>query len=243
MATSEALNLLLSGFFFVFGSLIGSFSNVVILRMASGKSVIFPPSACPKCDHQLHAIDLIPVFSWLFLRGRCRYCQVPIAWQYPVVEACISLIIGFSFIKAGPSVTFIALAGRSVIWFVASVLFVRNEVQSPNPFAWAAIFFAYLNFPGGCCPFIDRRTLIIPFISAVAVGSIAGLRNAKANNFAWGCLSFIFVFSMMPRFSTLVALPLLLAAVLNCFDRTSRAANLLFFGLQVAAIAVAVGPF
>ena len=242
MAAQEALHTLFIPFFFLFGSLLGSFSNVVILRMASGKSVIFPPSACPKCDHQLHAIDLIPVFSWLFLRGRCRYCQAPIAWQYPVVEACISMIVGFSFIKAGLSGAFIVLAARAVIWFIASVLFLRNEVQSPNPFVWAVIFFVYLNFPLGGCPFIDRRTLAMPFIAAVA-GFVASFRNAGANNFAWGCLSFIFVFSMTPRFSLLIALPLLFAAALNCFERTSRAASLLFFGLQVVAIAFAVGPF
>ncbi|PKL44991.1 MAG: hypothetical protein CVV41_02575 [Candidatus Riflebacteria bacterium HGW-Riflebacteria-1] len=242
MSENEALKLLFTPLFFIFGSLLGSFSNVVILRMAIGKSVVFPPSACPKCDHQLHAIDLIPVLSWLTLRGRCRYCQAPIAWQYPVVEACMSMIVGFSYMKVGLSAAFIALAGRSAIWFVASVLFVRNEVKSPNPFAWAVIFFAYLNFPLGGCPFIDRRTMAMPFIAA-ATGFIASFRNEKANDFAWGCLSFIFVFSMAPAFSLLVAVPILISAVLNCFERTSRAANLLFFALQAIAIALAVNPF
>lgn len=242
MSENEALKLLFTPLFFIFGSLLGSFSNVVILRMAIGKSVVFPPSACPKCDHQLHAIDLIPVLSWLSLRGRCRYCHVPIAWQYPVVEACMSMIVGFSYMKVGLSGAFIALAGRSAIWFVASVLFIRNEVKSPNPFAWAVIFFVYLNFPLGGCPFIDRQALAMPFIAALT-GFLASFRNNSANDFAWGCLSFIFIFSMKPSFSLLIALPLLVSAVLNCSERTSRAANLLFFGLQIVAIALAINPF
>ncbi|EKD83207.1 MAG: hypothetical protein ACD_39C00819G0001, partial [uncultured bacterium] len=168
--------------------------------------------------------------------------QAPIAWQYPVVEACMSMIVGFSYMKVGLSGAFIALAGRSAIWFVASVLFIRNEVKSPNPFAWAVIFFVYLNFPLGGCPFIDRQTLAMPFIAALA-GFLASFRNACANDFAWGCLSFIFIYSMKPGFSLLIALPLLFSAVLNCSERTSRAANLLFFGLQIIAIALAINPF
>ncbi len=242
MAEQEALKLLLTPFFFIFGSLLGSFSNVVILRMASGKSVIFPPSACPKCNHQLHAIDLIPVLSWLTLRGRCRYCQAPIAWQYPVVEACMAMILGFSYLKAGLGLIFIVLAGRAAIWFVASVLFVRNEVQSPNPFAWAVIFYVYLNFPLGVCPFIDRQVLAIPVIAVVAAW-IASFRNEKTNDFAWGCLSFIFIYSLLPRFSLLATIPVAIAASLNSYERTSRAGHLLFFALQIAAIAYAISPF
>lgn len=241
MAENEALKLLLTPFFFIFGSLLGSFSNVVILRMASGKSVIFPPSACPKCNHQLHAIDLIPVLSWLTLRGRCRYCQAPIAWQYPVVEACMAMIIGFSYLKSGLGLPFVFLAARSAIWFVASVLFVRNEVQSPNPFAWAVIFYLYLNFPIGMCPFVDRSMLALPAI-AVITGLIAAFRSEHANDFAWGCLSFVFVHSLMPRFSLLIAIPVVFAALLNRCERSRSIGHLLFFGLQIIAIAMAVAP-
>jgi len=241
MAEKEALQLLLTPLFFLFGSLLGSFSNVVILRMASGKSVIFPPSACPKCNHQLHAIDLIPVLSWLTLRGRCRYCQTRIAWQYPVVEACMAMILGFSYIKAGLGLPFIVLSGRTAIWFVASVLFVRNEVQSPNPFAWAVIFYVYLNFPLGVCPFVDRRVLAIPFIAAVAA-LLASFRNERANDFAWGCLSFIAIYSLLPRFSLLTAVPVLLAALLCRYERTWSVGHLLFFGLQITAIIMAIAP-
>jgi len=241
MAEQEALKLLLTPLFFIFGSLLGSFSNVVILRMASGKSVIFPPSACPKCNHQLHAIDLIPVLSWLTLRGRCRYCKAPISWQYPVVEACMAMILGFSYLKAGLGLPFIVLAGRSAIWFVASVLFVRNEVPSPNPFAWAVIFYVYLNFPLGVCPFIDRRTLAIPVIAAVTAW-LASYRDERINDFAWGCLSFITIYSLLPRFSLLTAVPVLLAALINRHERTRAAGHLFFFGLQIAAIAFAISP-
>lgn len=75
----------------IFGLLVGSFSNVLIWRLPRGESVAFPPSHCPKCDHQLQAIDLVPVFSWLSLGGKCRYCKAPINPRYPIVEAVTGL--------------------------------------------------------------------------------------------------------------------------------------------------------
>ncbi|GGJ50303.1 A24 family peptidase [Deinococcus roseus] len=70
----------------ILGALVGSFTNVLIYRIPRGESIAFPPSHCPNCDHQLHAIDLFPVFSWVFLGGKCRYCRAPISAQYPIIE-------------------------------------------------------------------------------------------------------------------------------------------------------------
>jgi leader peptidase (prepilin peptidase)/N-methyltransferase len=70
----------------MFGLIIGSFLNVVIYRLPRGESIILPPSHCPQCDHRLGLWDLIPVFSYLGLRGKCRYCRTRISARYPVVE-------------------------------------------------------------------------------------------------------------------------------------------------------------
>jgi len=71
---------------FFIGLIFGSFANVVIWRMPRGKSINHPPSACVVCGRRLMAFDLVPVASWLFLRGRCRYCGVKVSARYPVVE-------------------------------------------------------------------------------------------------------------------------------------------------------------
>ena len=70
----------------LFGSLIGSFLNVVIFRVPAGRSIVSPPSACSGCGARIRAWDNVPVFSWLVLRGRCRDCQVRISARYPLVE-------------------------------------------------------------------------------------------------------------------------------------------------------------
>ena len=60
---------------FVFGTIFGSFYNVVGDRVADGKSIIYPPSHCPKCKHRLTPLELIPIFSYLFQGGKCKNCK------------------------------------------------------------------------------------------------------------------------------------------------------------------------
>ena len=70
----------------VMGLLFGSFLNVVIARVPAGQSIVSPRSRCPRCGRQLAWFENIPVLSWLALRGRCRGCQEPISWRYPLIE-------------------------------------------------------------------------------------------------------------------------------------------------------------
>lgn len=71
--------------FFVGGLALGSFGNVLIFRLPEGRSAR-GRSACPACKRVLNAGELVPVLSFLVLRGRCRTCRAPISWQYPLVE-------------------------------------------------------------------------------------------------------------------------------------------------------------
>ena len=71
---------------FILGAAVGSFLNVVIYRLPEGLSLLYPPSRCPKCENKLKPYDNVPVFGWLWLRGRCRNCKRPIAVRYPMVE-------------------------------------------------------------------------------------------------------------------------------------------------------------
>lgn len=72
---------------FLFGICIGSFLNVVIIRIPKGESLIKRSSHCMTCGAKIRIIDLIPVFSWLFLRGKCHSCGEKISPRYPIVES------------------------------------------------------------------------------------------------------------------------------------------------------------
>ena len=74
------------------GLVIGSFLNVVIARVPADQSIVRPRSRCPKCEHALPWYENIPLFSWLFLRGKCSACGAPISWRYPLVELITALL-------------------------------------------------------------------------------------------------------------------------------------------------------
>jgi leader peptidase (prepilin peptidase)/N-methyltransferase len=76
----------------LFGAVVGSFGNVVVYRLPRGESVVSPGSRCPSCGRRLSAVDLVPVLSWVFLRGRCRTCGARIAVRYPLVEALMAAL-------------------------------------------------------------------------------------------------------------------------------------------------------
>ena len=81
---------------FIFGTAIGSFLNVVAYRSVHGGSLFLDRSKCPHCKHQLETLDLVPILSFLFLKGRCRYCKEKISWQYPVVEATTGILFAIT---------------------------------------------------------------------------------------------------------------------------------------------------
>ena len=74
-------------FVFIYGILIGSFLNVCIYRIPRHENIVTTPSHCMSCGYGLKWYDLVPVFSWLCLRGKCRKCKAPISKQYPIIEA------------------------------------------------------------------------------------------------------------------------------------------------------------
>lgn len=82
----------------VLGLVLGSFINALVWRLHKNKDWVKERSICVHCSHVLAAKDLVPVFSWLILKGKCRYCHKPISWQYPVVELVTSLLFVGSYI-------------------------------------------------------------------------------------------------------------------------------------------------
>ncbi|MGI6436345.1 MAG: prepilin peptidase [Syntrophomonadaceae bacterium] len=87
------------------GLIFGSFTNVLIYRLPRGESVVFPASRCPSCGQPLKAGDLLPVLSYLFLKGRCRYCKAGISPRYPLVEALTAAAFLLVYICWGLSLT------------------------------------------------------------------------------------------------------------------------------------------
>jgi len=169
----------------ILGLCFGSFANVAAYRVPRNESVLSPPSRCPKCGRRLAITDMIPVVSWLLLRGRCRYCGMRITLRYPVTEAmCALLFFGMAcFTEANLSIiplcvlTFVLLcisridietqeipdpllivgAAAGLLWIAADAIFVRYDLFAPH---WAD---ALLGVVAGAAPLflIDRITIIL----------------------------------------------------------------------------------
>lgn len=95
---------------FVLGAVIGSFLNVAIIRIPEDRSVISPPSACPACDTRLGVDELVPILSWLTLRGRCKHCGTPISPIYPLIELLTGLVAWLIFHRFVPDPSDLDLA-------------------------------------------------------------------------------------------------------------------------------------
>lgn len=122
----------------VMGLLVGSFLTVVVDRVPRGGSVVTPPSACGACGHRLGPLDLVPIASWLVLRGRCRYCSAPIGNEPLVIElstATIFVLFGLKF-GADPALPAYCIFGAAL---VALVWIDLREQRLPREITYTAI--------------------------------------------------------------------------------------------------------
>lgn len=108
-------------FLILFGLAIGSFLNVVILRVPLGKSIVFPASHCFTCKKNLKWYHNIPLFSWLFLGGKCAFCKTKISIQYPIIELLVPLIFLACYYKTS---SFVDLGIHSFIFILLLALLV-----------------------------------------------------------------------------------------------------------------------
>lgn len=160
------MGILLGIFFFLFGTIVGSFLNVVILRYNTGKS-LSGRSACASCNIQLRATELIPVLSFIALRGRCRSCQSRVGLQYPLVELFTGAIFFFVFQAFGLTLETAFMLIVSSILIVILVYDLKHEVI-PDEFVYPFIALALSS------RFVEFSTLTftVPTLADVAAGII-----------------------------------------------------------------------
>lgn len=117
---------------FALGASIGSFINVVVYRLPAGLSILWPPSRCPHCLNQLKAYDNVPVFGWLSLKGRCRYCKSKISARYPVIEALTGIVFLLIFLIFKVSIFTIGY-WAFCSWLLALSLIDLDTMTLPDP--------------------------------------------------------------------------------------------------------------
>lgn len=120
--TLKTIEFIITGYIFCLGIIIGSYLNVCIYRLPRNISTAKGRSFCPECNHQLHALDLIPIFSYVFLCGKCRYCKSSICLRYPVIEAITGLLLVLVYMRFGFTVQTLLYSLVSCILLVIAVI-------------------------------------------------------------------------------------------------------------------------
>jgi len=144
------MEILIYFFIFLLGLAVGSFLNCLIFRLEKGEGFLWGSSYCPKCQHQLNWLDLIPLLSFLLLKGKCRYCRQKISWQYPLVELATGILFLFPLIYlGGRPIIFQELFFYWVIFSFAIVIFIYDlkHYIIPDKVIYLAIVIALIfNF-------------------------------------------------------------------------------------------------
>lgn len=133
-------------FYALLGAVIGSFLNVCIDRLPEGKSIVFPPSHCPHCQRQLKPLELIPIFSYLALRGRCLTCQGRIPLRVLWVELGTGILFGLIWQQSGLSVEGIMTSLYSILLILMGMIDLEHQ-RVLNKISYPAIALGLISIP------------------------------------------------------------------------------------------------
>ena len=169
-------------FALLLGLAVGSFLNVVVHRLPRGESVAYPPSRCPQCGHRLGPWDLVPVLSYLALKGRCRYCARPISPRYPLVEALTGGLFLLASLFYPPGVE--ALLVFLFLAFLVALAFIDVDTfELPDPLTYGLLFLGLLASWALAFPLPFRESLDGSLMAAGGLALVAGYGNLFLRRF------------------------------------------------------------
>ncbi|MQL53967.1 prepilin peptidase [Desulfofundulus thermobenzoicus] len=164
---------------FLFGLFIGSFLNVVIHRVPRGESVVFPGSHCPACGHKLAPVELVPVFSYIWLKGRCQQCGAKISLRYPLVELLTGLLFVSLFLRFGISLTLLKYMVLACILVVVTFTDLEHMLIPDRIVVFAIVAGVVLDLILKANPVPVLLGAIIPaaflyFLAVITKGGVGG---------------------------------------------------------------------
>lgn len=202
---------------FLIGSIMASFYGVVASRLPKGKSIIIPRSHCDNCNHTLGLFDLMPIFSYVFLGGKCRYCKAKLPVYEPLMEIATGLFFALSYIKFGFTYDFYIsciLISLSIIIYVTDF---QEMIILDSPLIISAILIFSLKwiYYGITEALFSLLYGVILFIFMFSIG-LLGKKMFKREALGGGDIKFAFVMGQSLGiqyalislvFSTFLALP------------------------------------
>ncbi|MGL5414627.1 MAG: prepilin peptidase [Clostridium sp.] len=196
----------------IIGLILGSFFNVCILRIPKGESIVYPPSHC-SCGHILKWYELIPVLSWIGLKGRCRKCKEKISFQYPLIEILTAVIFVIIFLFFGFSINTIKFLVLFSILLIDSIIDIKTQEVYFSISIVAFIFGIIFNIVGILQGGSLEQSIISVIIAIVLMGIIY-LGSKKFEGFGLGDVEIIVFISLYVAPSNLVVV-IFLAIILG----------------------------
>jgi leader peptidase (prepilin peptidase)/N-methyltransferase len=177
-------------FFFIFGIIVGSFLNVCISRIPEGQSIVSPGSRCPRCHTPIKPYDNVPILGWLWLRGKCRACALPISLMYPLVELVTGLLFVGCYLSFGLTVETFKWIVFSCIIVVLTITDLRVRIlpDAVNlPGFIAGLIFAYFVPTGDGTAILLNVRLFHGLIPEGTLGIVDALLGAAFGSLLlWG---------------------------------------------------------
>jgi leader peptidase (prepilin peptidase) / N-methyltransferase len=177
-------------FFFLLGTIVGSFLNVCITRIPEDISIVTPGSRCPRCMTPIEPYDNVPVFAWLWLRGKCRACRAPISVMYPLIELVTGLLFVAAFLEFGITQTTVKWLFFTCLIIILTVTDLRvrllPDVVNWPGFAAGLLFSAFVPPGDGFAGMLLGRLLQMR-LPGFAAGILDGILGAAFGGFLlWG---------------------------------------------------------
>ena len=202
--------------FAILGLVVGSFLNVCIDRLPQNKSIAYPPSHCEACQHKLTAKDLIPVFSYLRLRGRCRYCQASIPRKLLWVELVTAVIFALLFWHYGISAQLGVLAFYACLFIIIFVIDLEHSLIL-NKVVYPGIVVAFLLslYPWPWfSQSIGMRVAYAALGGAIGFGIFLLIAVVSRGGMGWGDVKLAALIGLATGFP-MVFLAIIMAAILG----------------------------
>lgn len=172
---------------FLLGAAVGSFLNVVVYRLPEGLSLLHPPSRCPRCETRLKPYDNVPVLGWLWLKGKCRSCRLPIASRYPMVEfatGCLFVAVFLSFGMTWQTPSYWIL----VCWLLSLALIDLDTMTLPNSLTSSGLvlgcvyqgWIGYLQAPTAASVVTHTLAAVVSGVAALWMFDLIGIAGSRA---------------------------------------------------------------
>lgn len=162
----------------LFGLCIGSFLNVAIIRLPKNESINLPASHCPLCLHPLAWYHNVPLFSWIFLRGKCAFCKSHISFQYPLVELSSAFLYAFIYFHLANTLQALLIASVFALLLALSIIDLRYKAV-PDALSLPALVLAFctgdplVSLQNGLL-FMGAFAFLRFFVSALAKKEVMG---------------------------------------------------------------------